>query len=154
MPRKKKRTPGNVVAIPLEEGGFGFGIVTTPTLIGFYDIKCETPDMPDNLDNIPILFSLWVMDYAIGKNHWQIIGTKQVPENIDKNPWFYKFDFLSKKYSLTNDSDDEIPATLEECKKYECAAVWDPEHVESRLTDHFAGRDNVWVDQLRAENQT
>ena len=154
MPRKKNWTPGNVVTIPLEEGGFGFGIVTTPLLMGFYDIKNEKPDIPEKLDNTPIIFSLWVMDYAIGKNHWKIIGTTQVPNTVDKNPWFYKFDMISKKYSLTKDGGDEKPATLEECKKYECAAVWDPEHVESRLTDHFAGRENDWVKQLQAENQT
>ena len=28
------------------------------------------------------------------------------------------------------------------------AAVWDPQHVEDRLRDHFAGLPNKWVQSL------
>ena len=154
MPRKKNWTPGNVVAVPLEEGGYGFGVVITPSLTGFFNIKSDEPEMPSNIEKAELLFSIWVMNRAISKNHWKVIGEIEIPKTYDLNPWFYKFDFISKKYSLTKDGGDEAPATLEECKKHECAAVWDPEHVESRLTDHFAGRENDWVKQLQAENQT
>ena len=154
MPRKKNWTSGNVVAIPLEDGGYGFGVVITSSLMGFFDVRGNSPDMPEDIEKRNILFSLWVMDYAIGKKYWAIIGNIEVPNNIDKHPWFYKFDVISKKYSLTKDGGDEKPATLDECKNLESAAVWDPEHVASRLTDHFAGRVNVWVNQLKAENRT
>ena len=154
MPRKKRWTPGNVVAVPLADGTYGFGVVITPSLMSFFDVRKKSPDMPVEIGKANILFSLWVMDYAIGKKHWDVIGSIEVPNDIDKYPWFYKFDVISKKYSLTKDGSDERAATLEDCKNLECAAVWDPEHIVSRLTDHFGGRENVWVNQLKAENQT
>ena len=45
------------------------------------------------------------------------------------------------------------PASLNECVGLERCAVWDPEHVESRLRDHFAGRPNVWVKQLSLKEE-
>ena len=40
-------------------------------------------------------------------------------------------------------------ATKEECLGLEREAVWDPEHVEERIRDHYAGRKNRWVESLR-----
>ena len=40
-------------------------------------------------------------------------------------------------------------AIAEECVGLERAAVWEPEHVEDRLRDHFAGRSNRWVESLK-----
>jgi len=40
-------------------------------------------------------------------------------------------------------------ASRAECEGLERCAVWEPEHVEDRLRDHFAGKPNVWVESLR-----
>jgi hypothetical protein len=44
--------------------------------------------------------------------------------------------------------DTESPATPDECKGLECAAVWDPIHVEERLQDVRDGRPNQIVEGL------
>ena len=43
------------------------------------------------------------------------------------------------------------PATREQCLGLERAAVWEPENIESRLADHYAGRPNAWADSLRLQ---
>jgi hypothetical protein len=43
---------------------------------------------------------------------------------------------------------DIRPAKRKECVGLECCAVWDPEHVEDRLKDHFAGIPNKWVQSM------
>lgn len=43
----------------------------------------------------------------------------------------------------------ETPATKTEAKGLERAAVWDPEHIQDRLRDHYMGRLNKWVKLLR-----
>lgn len=43
----------------------------------------------------------------------------------------------------------EEPASRQELEGLEVAAVWDPEHVEDRLRDHFSGRPNKWVESIR-----
>jgi hypothetical protein len=40
------------------------------------------------------------------------------------------------------------PATPEECRGLEPAAVWEPEHIADRLQDAFAGRPNQWLEDL------
>ena len=53
------------------------------------------------------------------------------------------------KFESYNPNTGEItPSTKEECIGLERAAVWEAEHVESRITDFFNSRENVWVKQL------
>ena len=40
-------------------------------------------------------------------------------------------------------------ATRAECEGLEREAVWDPEHIEDRLSDYFSGKPNKWVDSLK-----
>lgn len=43
------------------------------------------------------------------------------------------------------------PMNYELCKELEREAVWNPEHVESRLDDYYFGRPNKWVESLKAK---
>jgi hypothetical protein len=72
-----------------------------------------------------------------------------LPAELEVEPLFFKHDNISGEVSMTPGGGVERPATREECFGLERAAVWDPEHVVSRLDDHFAGRPNAWVDLMR-----
>jgi len=39
--------------------------------------------------------------------------------------------------------------TRKESQGLEAAAVWEPEHIEDRLRDHFDGKPNKWLESLR-----
>ncbi|WP_162301327.1 immunity 26/phosphotriesterase HocA family protein [Nitrincola tibetensis] len=149
MTRAKRWTEGNVVAVPLEDGGFGFGVVVEEPLVAFFTRRANTKEMPADISSAAIAFSVWVMNNAIGKAHWSIVGTIDLPSHVELDPWFFKKDIISGKYSLYRHL-EEKPALRDDCVNLERAAVWEPEHVESRLTDFLAGREhqNKWVRSL------
>ena len=92
------------------------------------------------------------MKYAIGKKHWPVIGNVELDSDLEKQPAFYMFNIISKKFSHYTNS-IETEAGLEQCKGLECAAVWDPKHIESRLIDLKNGIPNIWEESLKAENK-
>jgi hypothetical protein len=148
--RAIRRKVGDVLRIPLGSGEYGFGRVLRSVLYAFYDAK-SPPDLSiDEIIGRPILFKVCVMDYAVKKGVWEVIGNAPLTEDLLIEPWFFKKDPISRVLTLYRDSTaEEIPANRSECEKLECAAVWDPEHVADRLRDHFAGRPNKWVLSMR-----
>ena len=76
------------------------------------------------------------------------------PENREE-PFFYKQDAITGRLTLYHSSlaqtNWERTASLAECEALESAAVWEPDHVEDRLRDHYAGRPNRWVESLRID---
>jgi hypothetical protein len=150
MSRKKiHQKIGNVVAIPLGDGTFSFGRILNSPLVAFYDLRrSEIPELEEILRS-PIAFSVWVMKYAVTDGDWPVIGNAPLEEELLEEPLFFKKDIISGVLSIYQDNDDFIPATKEQCKVLERAAVWDRCHIVDRLNDHFAGRPNQWVESLR-----
>ena len=55
-----------------------------------------------------------------------------------------------EKFELYNPNTGEITSTTrDEAKGLERAAVWEAEHIESRLRDYYEGKENTWVNQLK-----
>lgn len=154
--RRVKRVPGSVVKIPLDDNNVAFGLVLKEPLVAVFDRQFCIKEQPHSLAllNTPVAFIVMVMNYAITDGRWPVIDHVPIPEQLATAPRFCKQDIISGKLSIYQEIEElaphyERPATLMECVGLEKAAVWDPEHVEDRLRDHFAGRSNVWVEQLR-----
>ncbi|WP_157981939.1 Imm26 family immunity protein [Aliidiomarina sedimenti] len=86
------------MAVPLEDGGFGFGVVVEEPLIAFFTRRANTKEMPADISSAPIAFSVWVINNAIGKAHWSIVGTIDLPSHVELDPWFFKKDIISGKF--------------------------------------------------------
>ena len=141
--------PGNIVEIPLKNGIYAYGVIIEPPLIAFSTLYFSEPQTEfDTLFN-ELSFKIWVMKHAISKRHWKVVG--HIDVDIEK-PVFYKFDLIPKRYSHYFD-DQEVESSLDECIGLECAAVWDPEHVEERLFAVNLGKESIWEKSLRAENR-
>jgi hypothetical protein len=41
------------------------------------------------------------------------------------------------------------PVSIDKCRGLERSAIWEPEHVEERLSDHYAGKVNRWAESLK-----
>ncbi len=150
MPKKKLRQIGDVAAIDLGEGWGSYARVLREPLFAFYDVRSKKePDIDEIVDR-PVLWRLMVMNYAVTNGRWPVIGSRPLEEELEIEPTFFKVDPISKQLSLYRNG-REWPATREECRGLERAAVWDPEHVEERLLDHFAGRSNRWVEDMALE---
>ena len=137
---------GDVIAIPLGDGMFGYGRVLASPLLGFYHLR--SPQILDvaAVMAVPILFRVW----GNGASDWTVIGNSPLEEALRIAPLFFKKDSISKKLSIyPGGHAKERPGTPEECEKLERAAVWSAPHIVDRLNDHFAGRKNKWYESLR-----
>ena len=147
--RRQRRVHGSILQIDLGDGTFAFGQVLEPPLIAFFDLRLSSVPSLAEIVGSQVAFSIWVMKYAVTRGDWPVIGRVEVPEGLNERPPFFKKDAISGSLSITYTGAEEIPATPEEVAELECAAVWDPEHVEERLSDHFAGRPNKWAESMR-----
>jgi hypothetical protein len=139
---------GDVLRISLENGSFAYGRILDEPLMSFYDLSTRTEVSLSEILGSPVLFRVWVMNQAVKRPTWEIIGSEPLDDNLKSKPTFFKYDRRDKAFSLYRDSTD-IPATRAQCIGLECAAVWNPEHIEDRLRDHFDGRPNKWVELLK-----
>lgn len=149
--KRQKRIVGDIVAIELSNNRFAYGIVLPEPLFGFFDIVSsgETSLLPEVIASRPILFRIDVQRYAITKGVWKVIGHVNPPPALLESPKFFIQSTMNGSLFITTDGNDRQPATFEECLPLERCAAWDPEHVVSRLEDHFAGRPNKIVELQR-----
>ena len=104
---------------------------------------------PENSDRM--LFRLWVHKSAYTQGRWQKVGEGSISEELLTQVPRFKKDPITGKLSIYING-IETTAEPTECLNMECAAVWDPEHVEDRLRDHIEKRENVWVKMLAVNN--
>ena len=152
--KRQKRTVGAFVKIDLENGFYSIARILENANYAFYDILLPKDEKDYDLNDIskkPILFILAVYDHAITKGRWSKKGKLPLEENLQILPnKFIQDEFNLAKFELYNSDTGEIsPASRIECLGLECAAVWEPEHVESRIQDYYNGEPNVWVEQLK-----
>jgi len=139
---------GDVLKIDLGNGVFGFGRILDSPLMGFYDLQSREAVSIVDVVKSPMLFRVWVMNYAVKSDNWEILGNLPLEDALKVKPRFFKQDPLNKKYSIYYDSKD-TPAAREDCIGLERAAVWNPEHVENRLRNHFAGVPDPMTERLK-----
>ena len=89
------------------------------------------------------------MDYAFKTGRWSVIGHVPLEEQLKLNPPKFIQDKIDPSQFRIYENREIRPAVRKECLGLECAAVWDPEHVEDRLRDYHAGRENKWVRSLQ-----
>lgn len=148
--KKIRRIQGNVIAIPLSDGHYGYGRILREPMIAFYDLRSSEILPVDTVLSSSIAFTVFVMNYPISEGHWQVIGSAPLESGLLKEPLFFKKDPINGALTIYRDSSgEEVPATKEQCADLECAAVWNPDHIIDRLQDHFAGLPNKWVHGIR-----
>jgi len=153
---RRRRIPGQIVEIALGQGKKSYARVLNEPLLAFYDALFEASDNPSmkEIIGLPVVFKINVMNSAVTGGRWPIIGRADLTRDLQNVPMFCKQDIITGDLYIYQEVPElapyyERPATAKECESLEAAAVWDAEHVEDRLRDHFAGLPNKWVEQLR-----
>ncbi len=148
--KRQRRRDGDVICIPLSDDRKAYAMILRAGDI-FFDYFTRGDDLPPIKDIIrhPVLFQIGVVDYAVTKGIWKVIGHVEPPPELLVPPKYFIQSSMTGALFITTDGSDRQPATLEECKDLERCAAWDPEHVVSRLEDHFAGRPNKIVEIQR-----
>lgn len=146
--RLLKRTVGDVVQVPLEDGTHTYARVLRSASYAFYDSRV-TEEVPiDQIAQRPILFIVAVMDYAVREGRWPIVGHIASDDGLVPPPTFIQDPLDSNSFSIYEHGQIR-KATRKECTRLERTAVWEPEQVEDRLRDHYAGRKNRVFESLR-----
>jgi hypothetical protein len=150
--KRQQRNIGDVVKIDLGDGFHSYARVLQDASFAVYD--CRTQDdlpMVQILFN-PILFWVAVMDSAVKKGRWTIVGSAPLePSLVVPPPKFIQDPMDKEKFSIYEHGQIR-PAKKEECIGLERASVWDPEHVEDRIRDHYAGKVNKWVESEKIKS--
>ena len=146
--REFRRRPGDVVLIPLRDCHYGFGRVLERAIMAFHDLRLnEVPEI-DLIVSAPVLFRIRVMETAIASGSWIVLGNRPLEPAFLAAPRFFTQDILTGECRIHH-CGIEWPASLSEIEGLECAAMWEPHHVEERLRDHFAGIPNATCEALK-----
>jgi hypothetical protein len=151
---KQQRTIGAIVKVPLEKGFFGYGRILTGTSFAFYDIRSkeELTDLAEIISS-PVLFIISVNNYAVTDRRWVKIGKLPLEKTYTVLPPRYTQDLLSPdKFKIIYSDGTMKQVTNEECNGLERFAVWQPQQVEERLSDYFAGRKNRYLEQMNSDD--
>jgi hypothetical protein len=144
--RRPNRVVGAVLAVPLGDGTSCFALTLPEAEFAFFDSRSVGQAMPSDLLARPILFRVAVMKYAT--RNWPRVGKASLPSALlAPAPKFMQDPLNPKRFEIYLRGVIR-PASRAECEGLERAAVWEPEHVEDRLRDHYAGVPNKWVEQL------
>lgn len=150
--KRQKRTVGDVVKIDHGDGFHSYARVLDEATFAFYDCRTQDDLAVDSIVTRPILFQVPVMDYAVKRGLWKIVGSAPLEEQL-RHPTPRFMQDVMKPTSFSIYEQGKIrPAIKEKCVGLERAAVWSPSHVEDRLRDHYAGRKNVWVESLKIKD--
>jgi hypothetical protein len=148
----RKPREGSLLRISLEDGTDAFARVLPNGQIAIYAHRVSRSDAtpPDVFGSKP-LWKLTVMKYALTSGKWRVVDFRPLEPELTSPVEYFMKDVFTGRFSIYRSSDGHIKdSTFEECRELEAAAVWDPEHVEDRLRDYFAGRPNAWAEHQKA----
>jgi hypothetical protein len=118
--------------------------------MAFFDARSTSDLRIEEIVGRPVLFRLAVHKSAYADGRWPKVGSAPVPEGLLGGVPRFMQDAITGRLSISEDGGvTSRPATFDECRDLERLAVWEPEHVEDRLRDHYAGVPNKWVESLR-----
>ena len=153
--KRQKIKKGAIVKIPFDQQFHTYGRLLIKPYIEIYDFKTETDVLKmDEIIAKPVLFTLCVFDHAITSGRWEIIGTTMLDDAVANIPKQFLQDVGNYQKCRLIDADGNITAaSIEECRELERSAVWEPEHIEDRIRDYYAGKPNIWVESLKLKEK-
>jgi hypothetical protein len=124
--------PGDILAIPLNDGRFAFGRVHKDASIGVYRYVASSPDKPPPPET-DYLFTVGVFRDVLTSGEWPVVASR--PFQNEEQAWpppYSVCDPISGKFSAYHKGRMRS-ASSAECEGLEPAAVWDKEHIIDRI---------------------
>lgn len=148
--KKQRWTIGSIIKIPLTLSHHAYGQLLDKNSVAIFNINTDIDLTLENILSADSLFIIAVYSNTITSGRWQKIFNADLREEFKILPLkFIQDSHNLDSYELYNPNNGEITKSdKRSCLGLECSAVWGAEHVESRIIDHFAGRQNIWVQQL------
>jgi hypothetical protein len=142
-------SPGGVLKVDLPDGKFAYAVMlTTSPHVAFYEMDTKLSDgVPPDRDP---MFIVAVERSAYVNGGWGSILFHLRPADLPPVPPFFRQNVMRPEDCEIDEPDGTSrPATPDECEGLERSAVWAAPHVESRLEDHYAGRENAFLETMR-----
>ena len=150
-PKRQRRTPGSILRIDLEDGYYCYAQILDEG-VAFFDIHTKEKKLKDLniLLNTPVLFIIGVYTDVISQGIFLKVGKLPIRDDLKNQPMNYIEDILAtdknRRFELYNPSTGETtPCTQDQAWGLERCAVWNYNHIEDRLRDHYAGRTCKWL---------
>jgi hypothetical protein len=142
--------PGAVLRIELGDQSHTYArMLAKGSWIAFYDGRVTVAEDPVEITKRPVLFALYVSDLAYERGRWLKVGNVPlevapipIPKQFIQSPPYLTCEIIDESWNTRS-------ASPEECIGLEHAAVWEAEHVEERLRDHYAGRPNPHAENAK-----
>src|SRR5262245_40371599 len=139
---------GAIVRVPLDDRWHVYAWMLPEVDFAFFDLRADSEIAIEEIVAYPIAFRVSVHKSAWSTGRWLRVGKAEPPPDVLAPVPEFIEDPLTGRFSIYLNGKIR-PATREECVGLNRCAVWEPEHVEDRLRDHFAGVPNKWVENLR-----
>jgi len=146
------RKEGAFFEILLPNGKYSYGRILPKADYTFYDIYVdERISDIKKIRESKVLFIVAVYKDAVTKGRWKKIAYLDLEPTLQVLPLKFIEDALNPGiYEIYNPNTGEITSTTKDkCLSLERSAVWEAKHVEERIVDHFEGKTNKWVEQLK-----
>jgi hypothetical protein len=145
---RQRHTVGALLCVPLDDRWHAYAWTLPEVDFAFFDLRADSEVAIEEIVAHPIAFRVGVHKSAWTTGRWLRVGKAEPPADVLAPVPTFIEDPISGKFSIYL-LGKMRPAKREECVGFERCAVWEPEHVEDRLRDHFAGVPNKWVENLR-----
>ena len=139
---------GDIVKIPLGDGTHTYAHTLQEASFAVYDCRGADELAVEQICSRPVLFFVAVMHHAVKKGRWPIVGHSLLNDGLSRPATFIQ-DPLNKNSFSIYENGEIKPSTRAQCVGLERTAVWEPEHVEERIRDQYAGRKNKWLELLK-----
>ena len=148
--KRQQRTIGSIVKIPIDSTYHTYARILGEASFAFYDARTKE-DISDfsKIASSPILFIVAVFNHAVTRGRWVKVGKLPLESNLQRLPPKFIRDSIDPTQFSIYEFGKIRPSTREECQGLERASVWEPEQIEERLRDHYAGRPNHSVERDR-----
>lgn len=149
MIKKQRITIGSILEINIEKSYYVYAQILGKAGYAFFDYKTEQQlsDLTILLSK-PVLFITGVYNDVVTQGLWLKVGKIEVRNDLKVQPMQFIQDALHPdRFEFYNPNTGEItPATKEQVRGLERTAVWEANHIEDRIRDHYNGVPCEWLE--------
>ena len=136
---------GLFVKVLINQNTFSYARLLTFPLVIFYKGKFKEEQTTKKIASLDILFKVWC--HKSVRSIMEKVEYKELEPKLKEPVKFYKKDLITKKLFIY-ENNKQYPATREQIKNLECAAVWEKEHILERLNAELEGKESKYKKDL------
>jgi hypothetical protein len=130
---------GKLIRVRLGDGGYCFGIVAAGEDVAFFKLHSFDAERPvDDILSYPVMFRVHVSRDSFDGENWSVLEKATLPDSLASYAVYWNQPVGSNEINLMG-RDILRPASVEEVRGLERAAVWYAQHIEERLLFNLRG---------------